>query len=694
MPGPGRVGRAVAGRARRSARRRRRDHRVRAHPARRGPRARCPCTGCCSSRRHQHRRDDAAWTSCSTPGVREFLFVLAPLPHRRRHRLPGPPARPRCRPHERLGPPTHSVQQLADFAVGCRDDGAARPRSARTSSAASSTCSATAWPARRGRGRDASRTARCCASSPAGAARRRRASSAPADGCRRRPPRWSTARSRTRWTSTTPTCRRSCTRARPWCPAALAAAEEARRLRRRAARRRRRRHRDHQPPRHGLATTRELRNSCSSRRACTPPRSAARSAPPRPPALLLRPGRRRHRRTRWASPRRMGAGRARGQPHRRHGQAGALRLGGARAASPPRDLAPRGLTGPPTVLEGRFGFFHAYAATAGTTPSALPAGSASAGSCRGRFYKPYPTNHFTHTGIDVRAGPARAGPRPGRRRARRAGRAPRRRCAPSPSRARRRSARDRGYHAQFSGPFTFAIALLGGGGLGVYLDDFTDGASRPAPAGLAARVTCVGRRARQRRLFPTFAAVLRVRIRRGQLLNHRVDSSRGGRQPAVAQRTGAQVPAQRQPRGANRAGRGPGRVRRPTADRRQRGRPARPHPGRRRRPAPPHPPGASPWSTTLLARASVNAGPPPHDGRARRDRPTVVELVETTPHDGRARPDHISDLGLDCARTPGSRPIQSGAIAGRDPRRALPRRRTPTLVERSQTCRDPGYRCS
>ena len=31
-----------------------------------------------------------------------------------------------------------------------------------------------------------------------------------------------------------------------------------------------------------------------------------------------------------------------------------------------------------------------------------------------------------------------------------------------------------GYHGKFSGPYVVATALMGGGGLGVYLDDFSD----------------------------------------------------------------------------------------------------------------------------------------------------------------------------------------------------------------------------
>ena len=47
-----------------------------------------------------------------------------------------------------------------------------------------------------------------------------------------------------------------------------------------------------------------------------------------------------------------------GQPHRRDHQAGPLRLGRACGVAA-ADLARHGLTGPPTVLEGRFGFLQA-----------------------------------------------------------------------------------------------------------------------------------------------------------------------------------------------------------------------------------------------------------------------------------------------------------------------------------------------
>ena len=49
-----------------------------------------------------------------------------------------------------------------------------------------------------------------------------------------------------------------------------------------------------------------------------------------------------------------------------------------------------------------------------------------------------------------------------------------------------------GYHAAFSGPYTLAAALIGGGGLGVGHDDFTDEAARDERRlALAAKVRCV-----------------------------------------------------------------------------------------------------------------------------------------------------------------------------------------------------------
>jgi 2-methylcitrate dehydratase PrpD len=86
-----------------------------------------------------------------------------------------------------------------------------------------------------------------------------------------------------------------------------------------------------------------------------------------------------------------------------------------------------------------------------------------------------------------------------------------------------------GYHAAFSGPYTVAAALLGGGGLGVGHDDFTDAAAADERRlALAAKVHCVAD-ARCDEIFPEqFPAVLRVQLDGGQRDEVRVDANRGG----------------------------------------------------------------------------------------------------------------------------------------------------------------------
>ena len=191
-------------------------------------------------------------------------------------------------------------------------------------------------------------------------------------------------------------------------------------------------------------------------------------------------------------------------------------------------LAHQGMTGPPTALEGRFGFFEAF--LSGQFDRApVTDGLGEHWEIPGILFKPYPANHYTHAGID-------------------AGRAIRRRLngvvdvdqverielgsAASPLRTigepREEKVRPRtGYHAQFSGPFTVAAALLGGGGLGVYFDDFSDAMARdPARLSLAAKVeTFVDEECDA--LFPrAFPAVLRLRLRDGRIFEERVMRNR------------------------------------------------------------------------------------------------------------------------------------------------------------------------
>ncbi len=200
----------------------------------------------------------------------------------------------------------------------------------------------------------------------------------------------------------------------------------------------------------------------------------------------------------------------------------------AHAAVVSAQMAEAGITGPPTVFEGRFGFYEALSRS-WHDADAIVGGLGERWELLRTFYKPYPSNHFTHAGIDAAiamrtehgldhrdiASMELGLPAPVLRSI----------AEPRDEKIRPKS----GYHAKFSGPFTVATALLGGGGLGVYLDDFTDAhAADPERLRLAAAVTCVADDACTE-IFPhQFPAVLRVTTRRGATLEVRIDANRGG----------------------------------------------------------------------------------------------------------------------------------------------------------------------
>jgi 2-methylcitrate dehydratase PrpD len=201
--------------------------------------------------------------------------------------------------------------------------------------------------------------------------------------------------------------------------------------------------------------------------------------------------------------------------------------GAAHAGITAAELAAHGLTGPPTVFEGRFGFLQAYLDDRADA-EALTRGLGKDWELTRIFFKPYPANHFTHAGIDaaiklreegleieeievIELGVATA--------------VLRTIVQPEEEKARPQT----GYAAQFSGPFTVATALVGGGGLGVSLDDFTDEDVKDlAKLDLASRVRCVAD-AECDRIFPNqFPAVLRVRLKSGEVREARVSHNRGG----------------------------------------------------------------------------------------------------------------------------------------------------------------------
>jgi 2-methylcitrate dehydratase PrpD len=190
-------------------------------------------------------------------------------------------------------------------------------------------------------------------------------------------------------------------------------------------------------------------------------------------------------------------------------------------------LAQEGVTGPPTVLEGRFGFFQAYL-DGRYDEGAMLDGLGERWELLRTVYKPYPSNHFTHPGIDCALAMRHHGLDPDEIVSVELGvAAPTLRTIAEPREDKIRPRTP--YHAKFSGPFTIARALLGGGGLGLYLDDFTAQTYADEKVlSLAAKVRCVADE-RASELFPrAFAAVLRVQTASGEILEHRVDSSRGG----------------------------------------------------------------------------------------------------------------------------------------------------------------------
>jgi len=199
------------------------------------------------------------------------------------------------------------------------------------------------------------------------------------------------------------------------------------------------------------------------------------------------------------------------------------------------ELAAAGVTGPPTALEGRFGLLGALVGER-RRDRELTDGLDEL--CRGDgrpavldvHFKPYPANHFTHAGIDAALALRAEGVAPEQIESVSLG-------VPEPvlrtiaEPADRKARPPDGYSAQFSGPFTFAVALVGGGGLGVYLDDFSDAAVRdPRLLSLAARVRCHADPECDR-LFPVaLPTIARVALRGGGRREIAVLANRGGPQ--------------------------------------------------------------------------------------------------------------------------------------------------------------------
>jgi 2-methylcitrate dehydratase PrpD len=199
----------------------------------------------------------------------------------------------------------------------------------------------------------------------------------------------------------------------------------------------------------------------------------------------------------------------------------------AHAAVSAAELVARGLTGPPSVLEGRFGFFQAFL-DGRYDATAITDGLGEEWAVPGIFYKPYPANHFTHCVADAAMAVRARGVQVADIETIHVGAAgPTVRTIAEPLAV--KQAPQTGYQAQFSAPYVVAAALLGGGGLGLSLDDFTDELARdPLRRALMAKVT-VERDATCDEIYPyQFPAVLTVRLIGGEEIVEKVLTNRGG----------------------------------------------------------------------------------------------------------------------------------------------------------------------
>lgn len=197
--------------------------------------------------------------------------------------------------------------------------------------------------------------------------------------------------------------------------------------------------------------------------------------------------------------------------------------GGVAAA----ELAGRGLTGPPTSLEGRFGLFEAFLAGR-YDADAVTAGLGERWELPGILFKPYPANHFTHAAVDAALALRARGLRGEDVAECHVGVAtPTLRTIGEPLAM--KQAPTTAYEAQFSGPYVMAAALLGGSGLGLGLDDFSDElAYDPERRALAARIS-IGSDPRCDAIFPdALPAIVTVRTRDGRHLEEAVMTNRGG----------------------------------------------------------------------------------------------------------------------------------------------------------------------
>ena len=193
------------------------------------------------------------------------------------------------------------------------------------------------------------------------------------------------------------------------------------------------------------------------------------------------------------------------------------------------ELAKGGLTGPPTVIEGRFGFMQAYCGDQ-VNLKEITDGLGTSWVLPDLFFKPYPCNHFTHTGIDAARALKAKGVTPDQIVSIDLG-------VPSPvlrTIAEPRESKikpESGYHAAFSGPFTVAAAFYRDNGLGLFHEDFEDESAHDLEILALAEKVNVNASEECDAIFPfQFPAVLTAHLKDGTSMTEKVLVNRGGPQ--------------------------------------------------------------------------------------------------------------------------------------------------------------------
>ena len=186
-----------------------------------------------------------------------------------------------------------------------------------------------------------------------------------------------------------------------------------------------------------------------------------------------------------------------------------------------------GIDGPRQAIEGRYGFYQCFV-DGQFDPGMLTDGLGSVWRISSLRFKPYPSNYYTHAGIDAALALSQKGLRVHEIDSARLAVAQAMLHTVGEPLDRKQTPRT-AYEAKFSAPYTVASALIGGSSLGLGIKDFTDDLVRdPARQALMLKIA-VTSDPRCDAIFPDQApAILSVMTRDGRDLSEEVLVNRGG----------------------------------------------------------------------------------------------------------------------------------------------------------------------